>query len=293
MCRALISTTLYAEVPPVPGRQPTYESVEVALRRFTTSLAADDPRAQQEVLQPLSVTLISTLRCLLQPPVQAAFSVCVRVQEEGQGFERLIEAGILKPLCDLVTDGNDAAAACAAVTLGLIAPVAASEVITAGGVEVLLRALHNRSSGKHASEEQYAVAEYAALALGGLAERDPAATTCAILSCPGDLGFRPLIELLMLDGVAAGLLEAVCGTLVNITNDGSPAAAAEAIAPAIGRLRMLAGSRDRGGDRDGDWEDGDLSQLASALVTNVEKQLPPSHQSINPSTHQSIDSSGA
>lgn len=163
ICRQPIGRSLYSEVPPVPGRQPTFESVQVALQRLVKTLESTDSMAQQE----------------------AAFALCMRAQEDGNlaSFTRLVEAGVMEPLIGLLADSTaDAAKACASVTLGLVAPIAFDQVLACGGVPALLRALRRPP-----------VAEYAALALSTLAEQDAPATAAAITATAD--GYAPLVAL--------------------------------------------------------------------------------------------------
>ena len=117
--------------------------------------------------------------------------------------EELIAAGVLGPLMNIITAHSDssssvpvAACSCACVTLGLIAPQSSEQVIAAGGVPVLLSAL------KHAS-----MAEYAALALSGLAENNASATAAAIAATDG--GYAPLVALLDDGAVAVEAVDAL------------------------------------------------------------------------------------
>ena len=239
ICRVKpIGRSLYSELPPVPGRQPTFESVEVALNRLVKALATPDNEMEQQ---------------------EAAFALCTRAQEE-DGFEELIAAGVLGPLMSIITAHSDssssvpvAACSCACVTLGLIAPQSSEQVIAAGGVPVLLSAL------KHAS-----MAEYAALALSGLAENNASATAAAIAATDG--GYAPLVALLDDGAVAVEAVDAACGALANLVHIDGAHGAAAAVEPAMARLRVLAAATDGGG---GD----ELQQTAASLLSNVEMAL--------------------
>jgi hypothetical protein len=252
---------VYSELPPVPGRQPTYESVDVALNRLIKTLGEGDASAQQE----------------------AAFGLCLRSQEEGSGFERLIDAGVLGPLVSLVTDGaTDAAKACACVTLGLIAAVYATELLQAGLVPALLDALRSSPA---------TVGQYAALALSNLAEEDRAHTAAALLATPPNLQLAPLVEPLARDDLDAAVLEACAGALVNLcdptnTLRGSGAAGAgaasgvsshafpvaKAVEPLMGRLQLLAAGGGRVLERTPTENEArqELIDSATALVANVQ-----------------------
>ena len=232
ICRSAIGTVVFNEIPPVPGRQPTFESVDVALNRLVKALRDDaSPEAQQE----------------------AAFALCIRAQEEGRGFEGIIERGVLPPLVALLRDGTDAAKACCAVTLGLIAPVASEELTEAGVVVALLGAL-----------EHPPVAEYAALALSNLAECAGDSTAAAILSTPH--GYAPLVALVMNEDTDDTVCEAACGALTNLTDPNAEHGAVAACVPLVGRLRALKAKRDGGGEND-------LAQAATALLANIEAIL--------------------
>lgn len=228
ICRAPIGTTTFAELLPVLGRQPTFESVDVALSRLLKTLDDSDLAVQQEAL----------------------FALCMRAQEVNCGLEKLIELGVLAPLVALVAEGrSDASKACAVVTLASIAPVASSELIAAGAVPAVLGSL-----------EAPAVAGFAALALGSLAENDGDATAAAILST--EHGYAPLTALVANEDVDASVCEAACGALATLTDIDAAHAAVAACQPLLERLRSL--QMRKGGD------DGALAQAATALLANVE-----------------------
>lgn len=249
VCRAPISITVFTELPPVPGRQPTFESVDVALQRLIWALTGDDLMAQQE----------------------AAFGLCVRAQEqESQGFERLIQAGVLKPLISVLAAGSNAAKSCAALTMGLLAPVASAEILAAGSVAALLGSLS-------ASAESNG--EYAALALSNLAEQDRDGTAAAILA---EGGCEPLVAVLIRDDLDVAVLEASAGALVNLTSlrvssiDGGSsewrAAVAQALEPSMSRLRSLAGGNSANPAQTVESR-AELTSAAATLLGNVERLL--------------------
>lgn len=216
ICRQPIGRWLYSEVPPVPGRQPTYETVEVALQRLVETLDSADSKAQEE----------------------AAFALCLRAQEAGNGnleaFSQLVDAGVIEPLVGLLAESTaDAAKACASVTLGLVARIACHQILACGGVPALLRALRRPP-----------VAEYAALALSSLAEQDAPATAAAITSTAD--GYAPLVALLAHD-VDAATCEAACGALANLCQVAGAHGAATAARPALPLLaELMAHSDDEG-----------------------------------------------
>ena len=231
ICRAQISMTLYSELPPVPGRQPTYENIDVAISRLLKALnSGESQEAQQE----------------------AAFALCLRAQEEGQGFERLIDAGVLGPLVALVSNGTEscreASRACAALTLGLIAPTAVGALVDSGAVQALLHALSAPS-----------VAEYAALSLGNMALYDSHKTAGAIRATDG--GFKPLLALVLDEGVKAATCEAAVGALTNLTEMDAVHGVVDACSSSELRTRLKELER-------GDSEL--LAATASALLANLE-----------------------
>jgi len=225
---------VYSELPPVLGRQPTFESADVALQRLIQALDGDDPTAQEE----------------------AACSLCARAQEgEGRGFERLIAAGLLPPLIALLETGSDVGKLCSVLTLGLIAPVAAAQTCDSGGVRALLSVLHVPRVG-----------EYAALALATLAEQDGTATGADIVAAGG---FQALVEALSCDDVPVA--DACAGVLINIlVNQGAEATAvAEAVLPVMEHLHALAGRAQSGTDE----QTQELAQTAASLIRAVQAGL--------------------
>ena len=230
VCRSPISSLVYKDLPPVPGRQPTFESVDVALARLVKSLKDSNTVAQQE----------------------AAFALCLKAQEEGRGFERLLDtAGVSHALISLVVEGSEAARACAIVTLGLVAPISTDLLIEEGAVAALMGAM---ATG--------AVAEYAALAVSSFAEFDGEGTARAIRSTEG--GYAPLVALLLRDDLDAAACEAACAALTNLVEIDGAHGAVAACAPLVDRLRSLQGR-----------DEADLAQAAAALLSNVETALLP------------------
>ena len=230
ICRTKpICLDAYANLPPVPGRQLTYEGVEVAVQRLIKNLEDGTPSTQQE----------------------AAFGLCLRAQEEGRDFHRLVDAGVLPPLVALVDSGTDAAASCASVTLGLIASEQrefTNKMIAAGAVPALLKALKReaaevhealkrersptRSNGHLVPQATDEMHECAALALCGMIDVDPNATAAAMLST--DDGLQPLLSIVCNRNASAAALDAVCGVFSTLTeNSGAEYDADAGIARAV------------------------------------------------------------
>ncbi len=211
-----ISCSLFADLPPLPGRQPTYESAAAAFARIATALSSGTASMQEE----------------------AAFALLQKVANCNE-VQQLVDRGIIAPLVALVTKGTDKAAECAIVTLGMMAPVSAVGVIEAGAVgalfEVLARPLPSGNDAK-------ANREHAALAISGLAEAQSVKTCAAALEGGG---FASLVAMLCEAASCRedDALEAAIGALANL--------AANHVAPGdndAGRNAVLMAVTDGGAD---------------------------------------------
>ena len=167
VCRQPIGRTIFDGMPPLPGRQPTFEGKEIGLQRLVTTLAGDDAAAREE----------------------AAFLVCERaVEERASAF---VDAGVIPPLVRLLAlQGASLGRQAACCTIGILASSGADAVVLhAGGVPALLMLLGSESARGTPSYE------YALLALAALVEHAGATTVAAIRSSPQECGgLQPLVD---------------------------------------------------------------------------------------------------
>jgi len=197
-------------IPPVCGRQPTFESKSGAIGRLIALLklpAGERRRAE------------------------AAFAACEFSMAEQA--PALVEAGAIGALLSVLADGTAQECEFCSVTLGLVGMARARELIAAGGVEALFGLLARE-------ETTDAAREYAALAVASLAEADRRATIGAARR--HERGLEPLVRCVLAPGSTSSR-EAAAGALVNLAEDarsgggGCPVAAA--LAPHLAELRTI------------------------------------------------------
>ena len=237
VCRVAIGRKVFEELPPVPGRQPTFESEEIALQRLLYTLMANDEAAKEE----------------------AAFAVCQRaMNDNAQAF---VNAGVIPPLVALLAEGAKGGAKgreAAAVTLGILGADATPQVLDAGGAGALL-AICSLRYGAEAS-----LVELAALALYSLVENDAAATAAAIRSLATGAGtglvagLETLIAVLRADASSTGAKTAAAGTLAELAalDEATRESVAGSVLPVADQLRALRRS----------CGDAELAEMVGALL---------------------------
>ena len=185
VCRTPVGTGIFDGLPPLPGRQPTFESAEVALQRLLHTLSGTDEAAKEE----------------------ASLAVCQRAADDSAAT--FVRAGVVPPLVALLhSPERNYGRTAAVITVGLLGPAGSADVLAAGAVPALLSLLTNEvaitrewvidgtsaSGGMSEMGADGDAIEYAALALTTLAEVDGTITISCIAECPGGLeaGLQPL-----------------------------------------------------------------------------------------------------